>query len=131
LFTGFTNQANTNVEEAFHLMETGNVIHIEVKKEAPGRREVVARGFFVREALVLLEELQICHPLFETNLPCAEGDAFALTDGTTMATVTVNVKLGLNTSRKQQVVVLNRLLGMKFIVLAGAGQECGTRIGWN
>jgi hypothetical protein len=33
LFTGFTNQANTNVEAAFHLMETGNVLHIEIKKK--------------------------------------------------------------------------------------------------
>jgi hypothetical protein len=35
LFTGFTNQANTNVEAAFHLMETGNVIRSVIKKEAP------------------------------------------------------------------------------------------------
>ena len=26
LFTDFSNQANTNIEAAFHLMETGNVI---------------------------------------------------------------------------------------------------------
>ena len=87
------------------------------------------RGFFVPAKLVLLEELQICHPLFETNLPCAEGDAFAVTDRATMSTMAINVKLGLNASGKQQVVVFDRLLGVKFIILAGAGQKRRTRIG--
>ena len=89
------------------------------------------RGCFVSEALALLEEVQIRHPLCETNLPCAEGDTFALADRAAVPTVAIDVKLGLNASRKQQVVVFDRLLSVKFIILAGAGQKCGTRIGWN
>ncbi len=48
-----------------------------------------------------------------------------------MTTMAVNVKLGLNASGKQQVVVFNCLLSVKFIILAGAGQKRRTRIGWD
>src|SRR4051812_21545793 len=77
----------------------------------------------------LLEQPQIAHPFLHANVPRAEWNAVTEMNRLAVAAVRVDVQLDRDANLKQRVIEFDGLPGVRGVVLAGAGQKRGRRIG--